>query len=198
MPWLNSALTCGLHEILNETEPSLDSIDVSAMRPMRAMLSSGLGLPMEPSGSAQPIRRKAGTVSIVMNFMASSLCPSIVKSNTAVRKRRNKRQRRPYFARLRCTVVWCGRAGKIQAALQFKPGDSPINTGGSAPTLMARAARHFRWTAPPNPNPLTTPCLRGSPANPIAHSERQRLGGAGFSDPVPQDDGAAFTIPVHL
>jgi hypothetical protein len=36
------------------------------------MLSSGLGLPMERSGSAQSTRKKAGTVSIVMNFMASS------------------------------------------------------------------------------------------------------------------------------
>src|ERR1700723_892848 len=40
--------------------------------PMRAMLSSGPGLPMERSGSAQRTTRKAGTVSIVMNFMASS------------------------------------------------------------------------------------------------------------------------------
>src|ERR1700745_525205 len=71
MPWLNSALTCGLHEILNEIDPSFDGIEVSAMRPMRAMLSSGLGLPMERSGSAQRTRRKAGTGRIVLNFRAS-------------------------------------------------------------------------------------------------------------------------------
>src|ERR1700730_14537894 len=44
-PWLNSALTCGLHEILNETDPSL---------------LSGLGLPRERRGDAQRNRRNAG------------------------------------------------------------------------------------------------------------------------------------------
>src|SRR6202051_3920663 len=68
MPRLNSALTCGLHEILNETDPSLDGIDVSAMRPMRTMLSSGLGLPMERSGSAQRTRREAGKVRVGINI----------------------------------------------------------------------------------------------------------------------------------
>jgi hypothetical protein len=38
---LNSALTCGLHEILNETDPSLDGIGVSA-RPMRARAAGQL------------------------------------------------------------------------------------------------------------------------------------------------------------
>jgi hypothetical protein len=38
--------------------------------------------------------------------------------------------------------------------------------------------------------------ISGKPELPTVSADA--WGGAGFSDPVPQDDGAAFAIPLHL
>jgi endo-1,4-beta-xylanase len=71
------------------------------------------------------------------------------------------------------------RAYKIQAALRFKPGDSPTNTRGSDRTRTARAAQPSRSTAPTSPNPPTTPCSKRFPISAI-----ECTCGAGSIDPA--------------